>query len=129
MEFTLCLPLLLLLIFSIVDFGLIYYQLLEVSNATRTGARVGAQRKDDGHIRSVVDEYSPHSHLTPENIQISVTTMAGDELPSGNRQPGAVLTVTVAFPIEGITPLRGLLNMAGLNAYMIRSAYRVEQSS
>ena len=127
-ELTLCLPFLLLLLFAVIDFGVIYYQLLELNNAVRSGARVGAQRESDTAIKTIVKEYAPFAGISDSAITITVRTKAGDVLGAGTRQAGSRLTVSLSYPLMGMTPLRSMMAASGLTQFTISSTCRVEQS-
>jgi hypothetical protein len=61
-EFALILPLLILLLFGIVEFGLLLYNKQIITNASREGARAGivmrTTRLSDEDIKAVVDKYA-----------------------------------------------------------------------
>jgi Flp pilus assembly protein TadG len=99
-EFALVLPVLILLFFGIVEFGLLFYNQQIITNASREGARVGivagSPRPTDGDIQNVVTSYATDHLITfggangPE-IQIE---------PSGDRTGapfGQDLTVRVTY--------------------------------
>jgi Flp pilus assembly protein TadG len=108
-EFALCLPVLLLLIAAVVDFGHAYYISQVISSASREGARYGVKYKA---IPSTGLPYAP-SDLTPsipnyvklaQPTGLGYTDLLGSDAnllvtPSGagytSNNPGAPLTVTV----------------------------------
>ncbi len=61
-EFALILPLLIVLLFGIVEFGLLLYNKQIITNASREGARAGVvagiPRLDDAGIQAVVNKYA-----------------------------------------------------------------------
>lgn len=98
-EFALVLPILLLLTFGIIEFGILLFDKAVITNASREGARLGivyAQvganqvQKNDGEVKKVVTDYangllinlgSTKQNLTPGDIVISPGTRAsGDDL-------------------------------------------------
>jgi Flp pilus assembly protein TadG len=89
-EFAIVFPLLVLLLFGIVEFSLILYDKAMLTNASREGARAGIVsqlvRKTDAEIKSVVDNYSKNYLLTFGSANTPVVTVTrtglqfGDEL-------------------------------------------------
>ncbi|MFC6238780.1 TadE/TadG family type IV pilus assembly protein [Longivirga aurantiaca] len=77
-EFALVVPLLLLIVFGIINFGVLFSQQVSINNAVREGARravVGdpsAPRTCDGILASVRNELSGLA-LNPADVQIKVT--------------------------------------------------------
>ncbi len=77
-EFALILPMALLILFGIINFGIIFSQQLTINNAVREGARravvadPAAPRSCDQIIASVRNELSGLA-LDPANVQIKVT--------------------------------------------------------
>lgn len=61
-EFALVLPVLLLILFGIIEFGIIIYNQQVITNASREGARFGIvsvdPRKSDAEIQDVVTNYT-----------------------------------------------------------------------
>ena len=98
-EFTLVVPIFLLLLLGIVEFGLILYNQHVITNASREGARYGivvhSPRRDTTEIRIVVDEYCLDNMVTfgpavPLTLVTPQTTTAGATF-------GQDLTVEVTF--------------------------------
>ena len=95
-EFALVLPILMLLFFGIVDFGLLIYDKQVITNATREGARAGIVSKiprlSSSDITDVVDSYAKDRlvSLRPTTLQTVV--------PSGPCAAfGQDLVVTAAY--------------------------------
>jgi Flp pilus assembly protein TadG len=95
-EFAIILPLLVLLIFGIIEFSLALYDKAMITNASREGARVGIVYRDpavtDAEITSVVNNYLENYLITfggSPNATVTVTR-------KGYR-PGGQLSVTVAY--------------------------------
>jgi Flp pilus assembly protein TadG len=93
-EFALLLPLLMMILFGIIEFGLVLYNQEVITNATREGARfgivIGAPRPTTGQIEGVVDGYLTSAGLNAGNATVNV---AGAQGASGND-----LTVSVTYP-------------------------------
>ena len=100
-EFAIVLPLLLILMFGIIEFSILLYDKAMITNASREGARVGIvyryvdggpNHPDDAEISAAVDQYI-QNHLISFGSGDSATTIisrAGDS-------PGDSLTVTVNY--------------------------------
>lgn len=83
-EFALVLPILLLLIFGIIEFGLLYHDYLAVTHAAREGARMAAVGKYDPAIiaqraglpagsLTIVRGYPTGSKMTGDPVEVSVS--------------------------------------------------------
>ena len=103
-EFAFVLPILLLLMVAIIDFGIIFYSQMAVSNAAWEGARAGATIIDpsqgDQEIMGAI-------HNAAYGLDISLLTIdidpAQDEPPRNQSFPaprGESLTITVIYNIE-----------------------------
>ncbi|HOQ06551.1 MAG TPA: TadE/TadG family type IV pilus assembly protein [Clostridiales bacterium] len=99
-ETALILPLLLLLLTGIIDFGLLFNSYLVISNASREGARRAVTGNTDAQIRAAV--YSAASVLDPARLNI---TIFPDE--SVGRSTGDPVTVTVTYEYSMVTPIIG----------------------
>jgi Flp pilus assembly protein TadG len=94
-EFALLLPLLMLILFGIIEFGLILYNQEVITNASREGARfgivIGSPRPDDTLIRGVVTSYLTNAGLTV--CDASCVQVTGAQGASGSD-----LTVSLTYP-------------------------------
>jgi len=90
---ALVLPILIMLIFGIIEFGRIYHVQLTLTSATREGARLGAVGGDTASIEQRVKESA--YGLDSDIITINITTAA-----SGNP-----LEVQATYPVELYTPV------------------------
>ncbi len=70
-EFALVLPVLVLLLVGIFEFGFIFNAYLQINHASREGARTGAVRALDDDIEAVVLQSTPT--LDPSNMIITIT--------------------------------------------------------
>jgi Flp pilus assembly protein TadG len=97
-EFVLILPVLLILLFGIIEFGLLLYNKQVITNASREGARFGivsrTPRRTPDEIRVVVGEYIAN-HLVTSGADTAVTTVDPD--PTTGAIFGDDLTVAVTF--------------------------------
>jgi hypothetical protein len=100
-EFTLIIPIFLLLVFAIVDFGMGFHAWISVTNAAREGARIGAVGADADTIEARVRDTV--GGLDDEDISVNITNAQGD--------PGEAVRVEVDYDYELITPLSGILGV------------------
>ena len=93
-EFALLLPLLMMILFGIIEFGFVFYNQEVITNASREGARfgivIGSPRPSIGQIQGVVNTYLTNSGLNSGNAAVSVAGAQGAS--------GSDLTVSVAYP-------------------------------
>ncbi len=81
-ELAFVLPILLILVFGIIEFGNIYYTNLTLNNASREGARTGAIRATqhdvnlEGEIRQIIKTRVPS--LDYNEVQVYITPNSGD---------------------------------------------------
>lgn len=102
-EFAIILPLLLLILMSIAEFGMMLNSYLTIRNACREGARSGIVGSFDADIKSTIVGTSPS--LEEADLTINIT-------PSyGNRKSGDPLTVSLSYKYHLTVPIiSGLLN-------------------
>jgi Flp pilus assembly protein TadG len=93
-EFAIVLPVLLLILFGIIEFGFVLFEKQVITNASREGARAGivqaAPKPSETKIKDVVKAYLKGAGLAEASATINVT---GQELAHPND-----LTVTVQYP-------------------------------
>ncbi len=104
-EFAILLPVLMLILFGIVDFGMIMYSREVITNASREGARAGivqsATKLTTGQIQAVVTNYLTGTGINPGTV---TTTVTGAGLTAPN-----TLDVTVTYPYNFFAP--GILGL------------------
>lgn len=96
-ETALVLPIILLLLTGIVDFGLLFNSYLVVSNASREGARSAAIGSTDAQIKATINNVASTLDTTRLTITISPDQAA--------RVTGNSVSVTVAYGYSMITPV------------------------
>jgi Flp pilus assembly protein TadG len=101
-EFALLLPLLLLLVFGIIDFGRALNAQITLTQAARTGARLAAL----GQPNVVSATQAAATGLSP------VPTVAVTPCPSGATQTTAAV-VTVTYSFNFITPIGAIAGILG----------------
>jgi Flp pilus assembly protein TadG len=101
-EFALVLPVLILLLFGIIEFSILLYDKAMITNASREGARAGivydydpdnnVNHPQDGVILTVVNQYCQNHLISFDESSAVATTIerTGDE-------SGDILTVTVSY--------------------------------
>ena len=96
-ETALILPVLLLLLTAIIDFGLLFNSYLVVSNASREGARHAVVGDSDAQIRSAAANAA--ASLDPARLEIEITPS------EAARNTGDSVTVTVRYGYSMVTPV------------------------
>ena len=112
-EFVLVLPIFLILVFAIIDFGLGFHAWLTVTNSAREGARLGAVRAPAAgacdnnpatptnnitcRVRETADS------LNQANLSVTVTNAKGT--------PGSSVVVKTDYDYDLITPLDSVLGL------------------
>lgn len=106
-EFALLIPIFLILLFAIVDFGMGFYSWITVTNAAREGARLGAVLATQQEIEDRVYESVT---LPEEDTRMSVTVT------NAQGQPGESVVVQVDYDYDLITPLASLVQFVSGDA-------------
>jgi len=104
-EFAFIVPIFLLLLFAIVDFGMGFHAYITVTNSAREGARLGAVQADAPSIQQRVRDTA--ASLDQAKLAVSVTNAQGT--------PGESVVVDVDYQYDLITPLAGLLQFISGN--------------
>ena len=102
-EFAMVVPIFLILVFSIVDFGMGFHAWITVTNAAREGARIGAVGADSATIEARVVDTA--GDLVGDDLAVTVVNAQG--------APGDSVSVDVQYDYELITPLSNLLGIFG----------------
>lgn len=103
-EFALIVPLLLVLVLGIAEFGHAFSVQGTLSAAAREGARVMALQNDPAAARAAVRNASPTLDPAVGNAQITVTPQTGCPAASTTAQN---VRVTVAYPMPFLTGFFG----------------------
>jgi len=104
-EFVFLVPIFLILVFAIVDFGMGFHAWITITNSAREGARYGAVQASGDEIEMRVRTTS--DSLDQSKLTISVTNAQGD--------PGESVIVDVDYGYSLITPLAGLVSFVSGN--------------
>lgn len=103
-EFAMIVPLLLVLVIGIAEFGHAFQVQGTLSAAAREGARVMALQNDPAAARKAVRDASPTLDPVVANTQITVTPRTGCPTASTTTQN---VRVTVAYPMPFLTDFFG----------------------
>ena len=99
-EFALLLPVLLMILFGIIEFGMIMYGREVVTNATREGARAGIvkgpPKRTEPQIIAIATTYLTGTGINTANVTFTVT---GEGLANPN-----TLTVTATYLYSFLIP-------------------------
>ncbi|MBO8137542.1 MAG: pilus assembly protein [Desulfotomaculum sp.] len=98
-EFALLLPLIIILLFGILEFGRVFHSYLVITSAAREGARIGAVGRPDSEIIARIREAAP---LPDADSKLKITRLEPNQ---DARTPGLPLTVEVTYDVDLITPL------------------------
>ncbi|WP_434993339.1 TadE family protein [Arthrobacter sp. Ld5] len=110
-EMALVLPILILLLFGIMEFGRAFNTQVTLTNAARESVRVIAISKDEPRSKSsaVNAAGALRPALSPSDVTISVPGAT-----SGNRCPaGSTATVTITYSLSTLTGIAGPFAMKG----------------
>lgn len=105
-EFALVVPILLLLVIGILEFGRAYHIQTTLSNAARDGVRVMALQNSVSAAQSTTKASATTLPLTDSMIRVTPTNCR----PSDSSPPGPA-TVTITYPLtllSGFLPIEGL---------------------
>jgi Flp pilus assembly protein TadG len=103
-EFALVLPIFLLVLFAIVDFGMAFHAWITVANSAREGGRLGSVHASAAAIEQRVRDTA--DTLDQDNLPVSVSN-ADDQ----GGQPGESVVVDVSYSYSLMTPLADLLSL------------------
>ena len=103
-EFALALPILALLLFAVIQFGIVFNNYVTLVDATRAGARKGAVGREQGNPSGAVVAEVKASAKDLNASQLGVTV-------SSTWQPSSDVTVTATYPYR--ISLLGLVVKSG----------------
>lgn len=109
-ETALTLPILLLVLMGIIEFGIIFNSYLIITNASREGARYAAIHDTDNQIQGVVDNLT--QTLDRNKLKLTITPI------SSNRISGNSVTVKIDYDVSIIMPF---INVIIPNPFRISS--------
>ena len=96
-ETALVLPIIILILTAIIDFGFVFNNYLIVSSASREGARSAVVGYNDTEIRQIISSITSTLDSTKLTISISPS--------QASRDPGDEVTITVEYKNSLMTPV------------------------
>jgi TadE-like protein len=110
-EFALVLPLLMVVIMGVFDFGLAFQRYEVITNAAREGARMGSLEANycEADIRSRVTAYASAAGLPAAPITV-VNWNVAIPVPGGPAITGVQVIVTYGHGFALVGPILGLIN-------------------
>lgn len=109
-EFGMVLPLFLVLMFGLVDFGRAFYSWMIVTNAAREGARAGAVQKDWPTMQTAI--YNSMCNPYPGSCSLDTTKMTLTPL-GVNGARGDQVSVRINYAFTYVTPLGNMIALVG----------------
>ena len=109
-EFAILLPLLAVLIFGVIEFGILFHDQQVITNASREGARAAivglcGDRKSDPQIDSIVQTYCAARLITFAGAKLPATAVTPNQRGCGSGVGlGTDLTVTVTYDYDFLAP-------------------------
>jgi Flp pilus assembly protein TadG len=108
-EFSLMLPVLLLLLFGIVDGGRAIYALSTINNAAREAARVAIVDQTLGHIQAEAQAQSVGLGISSGQVTVIYRTFDDTAICGSPPAVGCLAVVTVTYTYTAVTPIIGQL--------------------
>lgn len=116
-EFSILLPLLLLLLMGIFEFGLMLNSYLTIHNSAREGARLGIVAGSDSEISELITNISPN--IDTGNLTVNITP------PEGSRKSGGTLTVEIKYNYQVTIPIISNI-LSGVVVLKAQTSMRIE---
>jgi Flp pilus assembly protein TadG len=116
-EFAILLPILLLLLMGILEFGIMLNSYLTVNNSAREGARLGIVAGSNLEISELITNISPT--LDTDNLIVNITPS------EGNRKSGGTLTVEVLYDYQVTIPIISNI-LSGVVVLKAQTSMRIE---
>lgn len=109
-EFVLVLPLLLVIVFGIVEFANAWRHYQVITNVAREGARLAVVDHDEGAVRATIDEGLTRGGLDPDDASVTLLCEGGAGV-CADGMTGAATQVDLDYPyaFRMVGPLAGLL--------------------
>ena len=113
-EFAIIVPVVLLILFGILQFGIVFNDYIQVTNAAREGARVGAVSRTSADPAGAAVTAARNSVSSLDTSQMSVVASDPTLDAQGHWAQGSDVTVTVTYPwsvhILGLVDFSGTLS-------------------
>lgn len=117
-ETALVLPIIILLLMAIIDFGLLFNNFIVLSNASREGARQAAVGATDAQIATAIDSLTGTLDDTKRTVSISPALSL--------RKHGVQVTVAIRYESELVTPVIRVFFPGGKANLNVQTVMRVE---
>lgn len=117
-ETALVLPILLLLVMAIIDFGLMFNNYIVLSNASREAARLAAVGATDADITTLIVSLTQTLDGTKRTTTISPAKSL--------RLHGTQVTITIAYQSKAVTPVMAAIFPGGYSTLTSKTIMRVE---
>lgn len=106
-EFALVVPVLLIIVFGIIDFGVAINRWAMVNNAAREGVRAASLSAEHADVVAAANRSMDGDDLDPSDITLTCESPTGAACASwsGGREAGGVAIVEVTYVHEWLTPL------------------------
>lgn len=99
-EFALVAPLLVILLFTIIEFSLVLYDKAVITNASREGARYGSVHDPSGTVDNAAIITVVNNYLSNHLISLGNANTADVPAPQWNTPAADFLTVTVNYTYD-----------------------------
>ena len=103
-EFALVVPILLLLLVGIIEFGRVYNAQIELTAAARQGVRVMAIQNSPSAARTATEQAAPSLNPSLTDSQVAIVS---SPINTGLCTPGSTVTVTATYPLTFLTGMFG----------------------
>ena len=113
-EFALILPILIILVFGIVEFGIVFNNYITITHAAREGARIAAVDLNNPDLKNIIIERAFPVQITEDDIVINT--------PEGTNIGGPV-EVEITYNISITIPLVGSWDIPLKNKAIMRLEY------
>jgi Flp pilus assembly protein TadG len=128
-EFAIVLPLLMMIVFGIIEFGLLMYDKQVITNASREGARIGISDVvvSDAEIEAVVANYVANNLITFGSTPTPpVTTIDPDEATRTGMDFGEDVTVTVTYDYDFLMLPNFVADFAGVQTLATTTVMKMQ---
>ena len=132
-EFALVLPILLVLVFGIIEFSLVLFDKQIITNASREGARLGIVapsgtppvRKTDAEIIAAVKLYADN-HLISLGSGVNTVTFPPSTITRAGTNFGDNLTVTVQYDYKFLVLTKFISSITGVKTLTATTVMKME---
>jgi hypothetical protein len=105
------LPIFLLLLFALVDFGRGFYAWLILTNAAREGARVAATQQDMNAVQTRIQDSICSNYPSSCSLDMSKLTWTNQGSANIQGPRGEAVEIALSYDFDFATPIGGILNI------------------